>query len=112
MNRINMPMLKLIALLFMLPGMGGLIVSTMVSTNYLDHLPKVATTQRHIPRNVHGVTVYQSIAEDEKLTAMEYSSVAIFLIGLFLGVLYLEKWTSYRKADSARDIDLLEEAEA
>jgi hypothetical protein len=112
MNRTNLVVLKFFALLFLLPGLGGLVFSAMVSTDYLENLPKspVPTEQRMIPRNVHGSVIYQTESEDQRLTALEYGSVAVFLVGLILGVVYLEKWSSVRQFNS--DTDLLEEAEA
>jgi len=86
--------LRFFSLLFILPGLAGLIVSAMVSTRYLDSMPRQAIPQelRMIPRNIHGVVIYQTKAEDEKLTLMEDSSVGIFLIGFALGCVYLRKW--------------------
>jgi hypothetical protein len=85
---------KFFALLFLLPGLGGLIVSAMVSTHYLQALPKVPIPEqkRMIPRGIHGITVYQTAEEDRNLNVLEYSSVAVFFIGLILGLVYLEKW--------------------
>jgi hypothetical protein len=62
------------------------------------------------PRNVHGIVVYQTVQEDRRLSAMEYSSVSVFIVGLLLGIVYLEKWSSSRQLEM--DSDLLEEAEA
>lgn len=88
--------LKFFALLFLLPGLAGLIVSAMISTHYLDTMPKwpVPEENRVVPRGIHGTTVYQTPAEDRTLNRIEYSSVGIFLVGLVLGVVYLEKWGS------------------
>jgi hypothetical protein len=112
MNRFNLPVLKFFALLFLLPGLGGLIFSAVVSTDYLENLPKTPSPveQRMTPRNVHGVVIYQTVQEDERLSIMEYSSVSVFLVGLVLGIVYLEKWSSIRQLEM--DSDLLEEAEA
>jgi hypothetical protein len=112
MKRINLTVLKFFALLFLLPGLAGLVFSAMVSTNYLESLPKspAPAEQRMTPRNVHGVIVYQTPSEDQRLTLMEYGSVSIFMIGLVLGVVYLERWSSVR--DYNTESDLLEEAEA
>jgi hypothetical protein len=41
---------------------------------------------------------------------MEYTSVSIFLVGLLLGVVYLEKWSSAHQFEM--ETDLLEELEA
>ena len=86
--------LKFFALLFILPGLAGLIVSAMISTHYLDTLPKwpAPDQMRITPRNIHGTVVYQTEQEDQMLNEMEYGSVGVFLIGLVLGLTYLEKW--------------------
>jgi hypothetical protein len=112
MHATKLLVLKFFALLFLLPGLGGLVFSAMVSTDYLENLPKSPTPneQRMTPRNVHGIVVYQTVSEDERLSAMEYSSVSVFLVGLLLGIIYLEKWSSSRQTEL--ESDLLEEAEA
>ncbi len=112
MNRTNLVVLKFFALLFLLPGLGGLVFSAIVSTDYLQNLPRSPepTELRMTPRNVHGIVIYQTVLEDERLSIMEYSSVSVFLVGLVLGIVYLEKWSSSRQFDI--ESDLLEEAEA
>jgi hypothetical protein len=112
MFRNNLPVLKFFALLFLLPGLAGLVISAVLSTNYLETLPRspAAVQERVVPRNVHGIVIYQTAAEDQRLSAMEYGSVSVFLVGLLLGIVYLEKWSSLRQP--AMDSDLLEEAEA
>jgi hypothetical protein len=107
MKHVNLAALKFFALLFLLPGLGGLVFSAMVSTQYLADLPKspMPAEERMTPRNVHGTVIYQKVEEDRRLSAMEYGSVSVFLIGLLLGIVYLEKWSSARQLD----IDLLEE---
>ena len=96
--------LKFFSLLFLLPGLGGLIASAMVSTHYLDTMPHwpVLEENRVIPRGIHGVTVYQTPKEDQKLSRLEYSSVTIFSLGLVLGLVYLENWGS-AQARAAED---------
>ena len=86
--------LKLVALLFLLPGLAGLIVSAMISSTYLDNLPRIpdATSMRLIPRNIHGTVIYQTGEEDRKLSLIEYSSVAVFMVGLGCSLVYLRKW--------------------
>lgn len=112
MNRAKLTVLKFFALLFLLPGLGGLVFSAMVSTDYLEDLPKSPqpSERRMTPRNIHGTIVYQTIEEDQQLSIMEYTSVSIFIVGLVLGIVYLEKWSSARQLEM--DSDLLEEAEA
>ena len=101
--------LKFFALLFLLPGLAGLIVSAMVSTHYLDTLPRypVLEQNRVIPRGIDGITVYQTPQEDRKLNVMEYSSVGVFVVGLVLGLVYLEKWGSAQARASEEDAELL-----
>ncbi len=90
----QMGTLKFFSLLFLLPGLAGLIVSAMISTHYLDTLPKwpAPDQMRITPRNIHGTVVYQTVEENSRLNLLEYSSVGVFLIGLGLGFVYLAKW--------------------
>jgi hypothetical protein len=79
----------------------------MFSVHYLDTMPKWPSPQelRTVPRNIHGTVVYQTAKEDRELNLMEYSSVGVFLVGLGLGLVYLEKW-------GARQARVVEEDEA
>lgn len=88
--------LKFFALIFLLCGLAGLIASATISTHYLDVMPRVPAPDemRIVPRNIHGATVYQTAKEDRFLNAWEYSSVGVFLVGLVLSAVYLEKWGS------------------
>jgi hypothetical protein len=99
--------LRVISLVLLLPGLAGLIISSMVSVHYLDTMPKWPSPHelRTIPRNIHGTVVYQTEKEDRTLNWMEYSSVGVFLVGLTLGLVYLEKW-------SARQVPVTEEDDA
>jgi hypothetical protein len=99
--------LRVISLTLLLPGLAGLIVSAMFSVHYLDTMPKWPSPQelRTVPRNIHGTVVYQTAKEDRELNLMEYSSVGVFLVGLGLGLVYLEKW-------GARQARVVEEDEA
>jgi hypothetical protein len=102
--------LKFFSLLFLLPGLAGLIISAMISTHYLDTLPRLPIPEeaRITPRNIHGIIVYQTEEEDQKLNLIEYSSVGVFVIGLGLGLVYLEKWGS-RRVREAEDDDVYAE---
>lgn len=94
MDRQQLGWLRFFALLFLLPGIAGLILSAMISTSYVENLPQspVPTEMRMIPRNIHGTVVYQTQAEDRRLSLMENSSVGVFLVGLSLGLVYFRKW--------------------
>jgi hypothetical protein len=88
--------LKFFALVFLLVGLAGLIASATISTHYLDVMPQkpAPAALRVVPRSIHGVTVYQTAKEDRFLNTWEYTSVGIFLVGLTLSAIYLEKWGS------------------
>jgi|SRR5215472_3156772 len=94
MNRKQLGLLRFVSLLFLLPGLAGLIFSAMVSTQYLDTMPKGPdpSEMRMTPRNIHGVIIYQTEDEDRRLTLLEDSSVVVFLVGLGTGLVYLRKW--------------------
>jgi len=102
--------LKAVSLALILPGLAGLIVSSMFSVHYLDTMPRWPSPQelRTVPRNIHGIVVYQTDAEDRKLDLMEYSSVGVFLVGLSLGLVYLEKWSSRQARATEEDEKLTE----
>jgi hypothetical protein len=86
--------LRFVALLFLLPGLAGLLIAASFSTRYTQSLPRgpVPSEMRMIPRNIYGVIVYQTTEEDRRLSAMEYTSVGVFVVGLGLGLVYLHKW--------------------
>jgi hypothetical protein len=94
MNHRKLSLLRFFSLLFLLPGLGGLVISAMVSTHYLETLPRtpIPSEMRMMPRNIHGVVVYQTDEEDQKLTILEDTSVGVFLVGLMMGLVYLRKW--------------------
>ena len=81
--------LRFISLLFLLPGLAGMVISTMVSMHYMDTLPKSPAPEelRTTPRNINGYVVFQTAEEDQRLTFLEYTSVGAFAIGLGLGLL-------------------------
>jgi len=110
MKRNNLFLLKFFALLFLLPGLAGLVTSAVVSTNYLQNLPRFPAVSelRMTPRNIHGVIVYQTPEEDQLLNQLEYTSVSVFVVGLLLGIVYLEKWSSIHQAE----MEELEHSEA
>lgn len=98
----NLPRLRFFAYLFLLPGLVGLIISTMISTSYLNTLPRFPDPEslRVIPRNINGYIVYQTEAENNRLNLIEYSSVGVFLIGLVTGLAYQQKWAVARAVDA------------
>ena len=102
--------LRFLALFFLLPGLAGLIVSAMVSTHYLDSLPRSPDPEqlRIVPLSIDGTVVYQTVAENRRFEWMEYSSVAVFIVGLGLGLVYLEKWGSVQSQAAEENNSLSE----
>ena len=100
--------LKFFALLFLLPGLAGLIIAAMVSTHYGDTLPRSPDpdTLRVVPRNIAGVIVYQTAQENQRLNLLEYGSVGVFVVGLGLGLVYLEQWGSMQATADEEGIEL------
>jgi hypothetical protein len=110
MKRTHLATLKFFALLFLLPGLAGLIGSAMISTHYLDIMPRgpVEAQNRVVPREIHGIVVYQTREENRQLNLIEYSSVGVFAIGLVLGLVYLEKWGILQVATGEEDGEMAE----
>ena len=102
--------LKFFALLFLLPGLAGLIVSAMISTHYLATMPRWPVMEQHrfVPRGIHGITIYQTPEENRNLNVIEYTSVGVFLTGLVIGVIYLEKWGSMQSRAGEEESELAE----
>jgi hypothetical protein len=86
--------LRFLALLFLFPGLAGLIISASISTHYVNTLPKepVPAEMRMTPRNIHGSVVFQTKAEDRFLSSIEDTSVGVFFIGLTVGLVYVRRW--------------------
>jgi len=103
--------LKAFSLMLILPGLAGLIVSAMISVHYLDTMPKWPAPQelRTVPRSIDGVVIYQTAKEDQKLNLIEYSSVGVFLVGLGLGLVYLEKWGARQSELVEKDDEFTED---
>jgi hypothetical protein len=112
MNHRQLRLLRFFALLFLLPGLGGLVFSAMVSTQYLETLPRLPIPQdmRMVPRNIHGIVVYQTDEEDRRLTMLEDVSVGIFVIGLGMGLVYLRKWGIAQALGAEEDDQLPQQA--
>ena len=61
------------------------------------------------PKSIHGSAVYESQAEDWTLSILEDSSVMVFVAGLGLGLLYLEKWGTARAQGVEEDAEVAED---
>lgn len=99
------------ALFFLLPGLGGMLLAAMVSTNYLENLPRmpVPVEMRYTPRNIHGTVVYETAEEDRRLSVLECTSTGVFVLGIGLGVVYLRQW-GIANAISAEEDEYAENA--
>ena len=97
--------LRFFALVFLLAGLAGLIASATISTHYLVVMPQRPDpeTLRVVPRSIHGVTVYQTAKEDRLLRTWEYTSIGIFLVGVTLSAIYMEKWGSMQVPAGAEE---------
>jgi len=111
MKTAHLAALRFFALLFILPGLAGLILSAMISTHYLDVMPRgpVLVEGRIVPREIHGIVVYQTEEENRRLNLIEYSSVGVFVVGLGLGLVYLEKWGSLQSRAGEEEGELAED---
>jgi len=111
MKTAHLAALRFFALIFILPGLAGLILSAMISTHYLDVMPRgpVLVEGRIVPREIHGIVVYQTEEENRRLNLIEYSSVGVFVVGLGLGLVYLEKWGSLQSRAGEEEGELAED---
>lgn len=94
--------LKFLALLFLVPGVCGLVLAAGLSMQYLQSLPRSPepTDLRMTPRTIHGEVVYETEQEDRRLTMTEDGSIIALGIGLGVGFLYFEKWGSLRSREA------------
>jgi hypothetical protein len=102
--------LRFFSLMFLVPGLIGLIISATLSGIYMNTLPRYPDPQnlRMTPRNINGYTVYETDDEDRRLGRTEYGSMGIFLIGLAMGIVHFQKWGLARAIESEAD-DFAEE---
>lgn len=105
-TRRNLPLLQFFALFFLVPGVFGLIVSAIISTNYAATLPRVPdpANMRIVPRDIHGVTVFQTTEEDHTLSDVEYTALGLFMVGITLSVVYIERRYTVLSSTLEQDI--------
>jgi hypothetical protein len=105
MSKENLATLRAFSFVCLLPGLAGLIVAAIISTHYMDTLPRFPDPQnlRMTPRNINGYVVYQTDEEARRLENVEYSSVGVFLVGLATGLVYLQKWGIARAIEAEDD---------
>ncbi len=83
--------LRFLALLFLLPGLAGLVAHAALSTHYFDTRSREPEPEhsRTVPRTLNGQDVYITVQEDEQLDFLRYYGLRSFGIGVGLGLLYL-----------------------
>lgn len=103
--------LKFFSLLFLLPGLAGLISAVMMSTHYRDTLPRWPAPEqmRYVPRNIDGTGVYPDGAGRPAADGCRRRLGGDFAIGPGLGLVYLEQWGA-AQAREAEQNDLQEHA--
>jgi hypothetical protein len=97
--------LRFFSLMFLVPGLIGLMISATLSGYYMNKLPRSPDPEnlRMIPRNINGYTVYQTDGENRTLDRTEYGSVSMFLIGLGMALVHFQKWGLARAIESEAD---------
>ena len=101
----NVAKLRFFSLMFLVPGLIGLMISATLSGYYMNKLPRYPDPQnlRMTPRNISGYTVYQTDDEDRTLDRTEYGSVGMFLIGLGMALVHFQKSGLQRAIESDAD---------
>ncbi len=72
----SLSLLQFFSLLFLVPGIFGLVVSTILST----------------------------VQEDQTLTRVEYAALGCFIVGLVFGVMYIEKRSALRAMETEQEL--------
>jgi hypothetical protein len=75
-------------------GLAGFIWTMAMWNQQLDTLPRSPYPAKGgiYPRNIHGVIVYQTNSERDHLEMVQYASIGVFGLSIFLSVLYKKKW--------------------
>jgi hypothetical protein len=97
--------LRFFSLMFLVPGLIGLMVSATLSGYYMNKLPRYPDPEnlRMTPRNINGYTVYQTDNENRTLDRTEYGSMGMFLIGLAMALVHFQKSGLARAIESDAD---------
>lgn len=78
----------------MVPALAMLLYSGVIWNRYLTTLPRTLdpTTGRVYPRNIHGIVVYQTHAEELRLELTENIAWGVFMLGMLVGSLEERHW--------------------
>ena len=97
MTSIREKLLKIAAVLLIVAGLVGQVWSQRLWDLYFDTLPHSADKAAgrvYLDNNFHGVPVYETSQEHFRLYAVEYSSEALFFLGLVAGA--FAEWKGHR----------------
>lgn len=85
---------RTIAVILMVPALSVAFYSGTIWNRYLKELPRSPnpTTGRIYPRNIHGIIVYQTHAEQLRLDLMDEISTGVFFAGLIIGAIEEKHW--------------------
>ncbi len=91
MKPLTFTVLKFAALLFLLPGLGALVLNASLSTRDYSSMPANPDpdTGHIVPRIVHDRTIYITEAQNRQLNLLHHYGSWAFAIGIGIGVLYL-----------------------
>jgi len=94
MQAAKLSLLRLLVLIFLLPGIIGLALSAITATQYLAHNTKLPEPDQYrmTPRSIQGVTVYLTETEDLYLTRLDRASTLALVLAVGFGLIYLEQW--------------------
>ena len=84
---------RLVALSILIPGVIAWFYTCALWSHY-SYLPRypIPAEGRNYPRGIHGITVYQTLAERNKLDFMLRASIAICAVGFTLAIIEEERW--------------------
>ena len=85
---------RTMAIVLMVPGLAVWVYSGTIWNQYLRALPRTPdqTTGRVYPRNIHGIIVFQTHAEQRRLDLTQDISIGVFFLGLLIGALEERNW--------------------
>jgi hypothetical protein len=103
--------IRRVSIALLVPGIAGMFWAGTIRASYLDTLPKRPLPEqlRTVPRNIGGTVIYQTEDESALLTRVDIASGSIFLVGAFLGIVYLRRWGMRRMLENDEDEALAEE---
>ncbi len=84
---------RAIALCILIPGTIAWFYTWALWSGY-TYLPRspIPAAGRIYPRGIHGITVYQTLAERNRLDFMLRASISLSIVGLALVIFEEEKW--------------------